>query len=131
LADKSTYAIPMHREGRVVDLLQILRLVNGQLLTWRLTEIEAIVVPGSALDIVELEREALSSPDGISFSNRALTALADQLLQVINCDLSGYLLGDNRKQAPVVLIRALDSTEWSVAVDQLSIAVDHNSPLLH
>ena len=131
MIEMTSYSIPAYCDGQLVTLQQVLGLVDSQILRWQLTELEGITAPGCGLDSVELESAARSTPGGLPFSNQALAALADQLLQVINCELFGYRVqGADRTEAAVVVIRAMDSSEWSIVVDASSIAVNDSSPLL-
>lgn len=127
------YRIPMFRDGQLVTLNDILRLVNGSGLKWHLMDIEAISRRDAGLDVLELEREVNASSDGRAFTDLELRALSRKLDQVIECRIVGMNQehGPDNGRVPVVVISAFDSTEWILSVDVWENGrLDAGSPLL-
>lgn len=112
----TTYRIPMHREGHLVTLEEVLKLVDGAGLTWRLTHFDAIGKTGCDVDWSLLERETTRQPGGMAFTDVGLRDLAAQLYQVIDCDILGYPEGQpaDVKGSAALSIVAFDSGEWTV-----------------
>ena len=116
----TTYRMPMHREGHLVTLEKVLKVVAGAGLTWRLTHFDAIPKTGSDVDTLLLEREAKRQPGGVAFTDADLRDLAAQLQQVIDCDILGYPEGEpaDVKGSAALSIVAFDSGEWTVETSE-------------
>ena len=112
----TTHRIPMHRDGHVVTLEEVLEAVDGAGLEWHLTHFDAIPKTDAGLDTDFLEREAKSRPGGLVFSDTGLRDLAAKLQQVIDCDILGYPEGQpaDAQVAAALSIVAFDSGEWAV-----------------
>lgn len=130
MTERTSYSIPAYCKGQLVTLQQVLGLMDSRLLRWQLTELEAVALPDSVVHVVEMERAVRSADGGLRFSNQALAALGDQLQQVINCEVLGYRVEGGGAPEALVAIRAMDSTEWSIVVDESSISVDHSAQVL-
>lgn len=116
----STYRIPIHQDGHVTSFSEILRHVNGAEIFWRMTDLQAISIPSPNLNILDLESQVHDSPEGLIFTHEALVELSQALDQVIDCEILGFTR-DPQTSSPgkvVIIIRALDSTEWEVVVDK-------------
>ena len=121
----------MYLEGRLVTLDEILHVIDGQEVDWRLIDFEAIALPDSGLDVLSLERAVFGSGEGLLFTYDALLELAQGLDQVINCEILGFVRGAPEMAGEaVVILQALDSTEWVLAVDEPQARLDLDSPLL-
>lgn len=116
----SLHRIPIHKNGHVTSLSEILHHINDTNISWRMTELQAISTPSSDLNMLNLESEIRNSPKGFPFTNKALIALAEILDQVIDCEIIGFTVSpeDSPTEEAVIIIRALDSTEWEIAVDE-------------
>lgn len=115
-----TYRIPMHRDGHVVTLEEVLEAVDGAGLEWRMTYCDAIPKTGSGLNSVLLERHARSQQEGAVFTDLGLRDLAARLEQMIDCDILGYPEGQpaDAQVTPTVSIVAFDSSEWTVRTSE-------------
>jgi hypothetical protein len=108
----------MLRNDVMLTLEQLLDAFNTDELLWGLTWIEAITNPTSTLNIVELE-ERVKTPPGLHLTQGAMRALAADLAQVIECEVTGFRTGSPAEQArrPVVRLLAEDSSHWTVSWD--------------
>jgi hypothetical protein len=132
MTERFSYRIPMHHEGHLVTLGEILDVIDGKGLEWRLTDFEAIAVPDFGLDILSIERAVSGTRGGLIFSFNALLEFAQGLDQVINCEILGYATDVPRIPGEaVVIVQALDSTEWILKADDPRARLDLGSSLLH
>jgi hypothetical protein len=122
--------VPMHRAGRVIGLGDVVDLIEAPALRWVITEIEAIAEPRSSLNLLELEHRVRESEGGLGFTHASLLELAMNLAQVIECEIHGYRADPSHSFDVVVVLRALDSTEWVISLNETVVRLGPDHPLL-
>lgn len=99
---------------------------------WHLIYIHATSKPDAGLNMLQLEDEANAAPTGKVYSDSGLRILADGFYQVIECEIRGVAQGRqlDLENASIVVIEALDSTEWVIRADGgQDDRIDIHSPL--
>ena len=122
--------VPMHQAGLVVGLADVIDLIEAPALRWAIIEIEAIAEARSSVDVLELERRVRESEGGVGFTHGSLLDLATNLTQVIECEIHGFLANPSEAVEAVVVVRALDSTEWVLSLNETVIRLRPAHPLL-
>lgn len=124
MSSSEVVRFPMHRAGHVIGLSDVIDLLEAPPLRWVVAEIEAISEPRSSVDVLELERRVRESSGGVELADDALRDLASSLAQVLDCEVHGFLVtssgaGAREGAAPaVVVLQAVDSTEWVITLDE-------------
>jgi len=114
---------PMHAEGGLVTLRQVLDTLPANDLRWHVLDFEGIGTAPGNLTMGEFEYAVRASPEGYSLSWDELLTFANGIEQTWNCLIVGRQPG-----APVIaehvraedfagcryVVQAFDSTEWSI-----------------
>ncbi len=117
--------------GGLVRLEHVLDLIESSITEWRLVLFAGIARKESDLDVLALENDVRDSRNGLSFTPRSLALLAKEIDQIVDCELRGYASKEVQGAGaePVVIVRAFDSSEWTVEADESKIRIQRNGIL--
>lgn len=114
---------PMFKNGEIISLSKVLEAIPENRWTWSMLDFYGIGVAPENLEMADFESLTRSLPKGYILSWKKLRELSESLEQIYDClivatpgesDLIENELNNDNFQRCVVVIKALDSTVWSV-----------------
>lgn len=131
---------PMHVEGGLVTLRQVLEKLPRNNLLWYILDFEGVGTGPGGMTMKTFEQAVHASPEGYSLNWDELLTFASGIEQTWNCLIVGSQLGamivaehiaaENFADCRYV-VQAFDSTEWSIGTsnemvgDQFMKAISH------
>ncbi|WP_157498199.1 hypothetical protein [Leifsonia sp. Leaf336] len=126
MSDLVNATFSMFRGDDLITLSDILGSIKPKSkLEWVVKILDVTTESTSSLDVLELEsRIAASAGKGIRLTDEELATLAEEIHQVIDCDLAGFMPDAPATQGqPAVVIEAFDSSQWTISVDTDRVAM--------
>lgn len=131
---------PMHVEGSLVTLRQVLEKLPTNDLLWHVLDFEGVGTAPDGMTMETFEQAVHASPEGYSLNWDELLTFASGIEQTWNCLIVGsqfdamivaeHVEAENFADCRYV-IQALDSTEWSISTangmvdDQFMASISH------
>ncbi len=122
---------PMHlEEGCVVQLAELLKMIPNNNWSWRVLDFDGMGILSINMSMEEFEERVRSTPTGYRLSWRELKIFAEKLEQTWDClivavesesDLVAEELSTDNFDRCLVVLRAFDSTSWSVSARDMQL----------